>query len=206
MHSSALIPDILDSGFSCQHCGWCCRENFKIRITRDISRPSNAISVFPDDKRRIVKGTGMKWDDVAQPDTYSCLSDGDNLLAIGWILRRNEEGNCIFYRSGACTIYEWRPIICRCYPFFMGGKCVDIMRCEGLGNKISREKAGEMARMLKRYEIKKLRNYIGILGQIGERLNFTNLRLLPSGYSGDIIICDGETLSMRSITNKDQYF
>ncbi len=208
MHSSALIPGILDSGFSCQRCGWCCRENFKIRITKDILRPSNAISIFPDDIRRMIRGTGMKWDEVAQPDVYSCLSDGDNIFAIGWILRRSEEGNCIFYRSGACTIYEWRPMICRCYPFFMGGRGVDIMRCEGLGNKISREKAGEkageMARMLKRYEIKKLHSYIGILGQVGKKLNFTNLCLLPPGYSGNIIICDGETLSMRLITSKNR--
>ncbi|NJD78783.1 MAG: YkgJ family cysteine cluster protein [Candidatus Methanoperedens sp.] len=192
MHSSALIPAIMDSGFSCQRCGWCCRENFKIRITKDILRPSNAISIFPDDIRRIVRGTGKKLDEVAQPDTYSCLTDGDTIWAIGWILRRNEEGNCIFYRSGACTIYEWRPVICRCYPFFMGGKGVDIMRCGGLGNKTSWEKAGEIAWMLKRYEIKKLRSYIGILEQVGDKLSPANLCSLPENYSGNVLVCDGE--------------
>ncbi|VVB96242.1 Putative zinc- or iron-chelating domain protein [uncultured archaeon] len=200
MHSSALIPGILDSGFSCQRCGWCCRENFKIRITKDIQRPSNAISIFPDDIRRIIRGTGMKWDDVAQPDTYSCLSDGDIMWAIGWILRRNEEGDCIFYRSGACAIYEWRPMICRCYPFFMGEKSVDIMRCEGLENKISQKSAGEMARMLKRYEIKKLRSYIGIMEEIGAKLSSANLHSLPKDYSGDVLVCDGEARKLRHLT------
>ncbi len=200
MHSSALTPDILDSGFSCQRCGWCCRENFNITITKDILRPSNAISIFPDDIRGIIRGTGMKWDEVAQPDTYSCLSDGDIMWAIGWILRRNEGGDCIFYRSGACAIYEWRPMICRCYPFFMGEKSVDIMRCEGLGNKISRKSAGEMARILKRYEMKKLRSYIGIMEEIGDKLSSANLHSLPKDYSGDVLVCDGEARKLLHLT------
>jgi len=86
-HSSVFAEEILRSGFSCARCGWCCRENFKIRITKDILRPSNAISIFPDDIRHIATGTRLKLDEIALPDSYSCLSDGVNLLAIGWILR-----------------------------------------------------------------------------------------------------------------------
>jgi Fe-S-cluster containining protein len=112
-HSRDYVQDILESGFSCARCGWCCRENFKIRITKDILRPSNAISIFPDDIRRIMKGTGIKWDAVAQPDIYSCLSDGDKIYAIGWLLRRSDAEECVFYMDGACTIYEFRPMICR---------------------------------------------------------------------------------------------
>ena len=190
-HSSAFIPAILGSGFSCARCGWCCRENFNIRITEEISRPSNAISIFPDDIRRIIKSTGKQWDEVAQPDTYSCLSDGEGIWAIGWILRRNN-GNCVFYRDGECSIYEWRPAICRCYPFFMGEPCVDIMRCEGLGNRMTRESAGEMAMILKRYELKKLRSYVHIIEQLGDRLSLASLVPLPRGYEGELVVCDGE--------------
>ncbi len=194
-HSRDYVPDILKSGFSCARCGWCCRENFRIRITKDILRPSNAISIFPDDIRRIMKGTGMKWDDAAQPDIYSCLSDGDKMWAIGWLLRRNDAGDCVFYRDGACTIYEFRPMICRCYPFFMGERGVEVMHCEGLGKEMMRERAEEMARMLKRYEIKKLRSYISIMAQLGDKLSFANLVTLPHGYEGEVLVCDGEGIS-----------
>ncbi len=198
-HSVAFVHNIRISGFSCGRCGWCCRENFKIKITEDILRPSNAISIFPDDIRRIIKGTGMKWDEIAGPDVYSCLSDGDIIWAIGWILRRNDAGDCVFYRSGACGIYEWRPMICRCYPFFMGECDVDVMHCEGLGKKMTKARAVEMGKLLKRYEIKKLQSYIGIIKQLGDKLDLANLRLLPYGYSGGIFVCDGERISKHKI-------
>ncbi len=198
-HSRDYVPDMLESGFSCARCGWCCRENFSIRITSTIMRPSNAISIFSDDIRRIMKGTGLKWDEVAQPDIYSCLSDGDNIWAIGWLLRRNEAGNCVFYRDGACAIYEFRPMICRCYPFFMGERGVEVMRCEGLGKAVTKERAKEMARLLKRYEIKKLQSYIGIISQLGDKLSLDNLRALPRGYWGEVFVCDGEGISQRQL-------
>ncbi|VVB84783.1 Putative zinc- or iron-chelating domain protein [uncultured archaeon] len=190
--SSVFSPAIQDSGFSCVRCGWCCRENFKIRITPDILRPSNAISIFPGDIRRIIKGTGLARDEIDQPDIYSCLSDGDNIYAIGWILRRNDAGDCVFYMNGACTIYEWRPMICRCYPFFMGEHGVDVMRCEGLGNKMTRESAVDTGKLLKRYEIKKLQSYIGIIRQIGDTLKPANLCQLQKDFSGNVLVCDGE--------------
>ncbi len=199
IHSSAYVPHIRGSGFSCARCGWCCRNNFNIKITEDISRPSNAISIFPDDIRRIIKGTGLQWDDVAQPDIYSCLSDGENIWAVGWILRRNDAGDCVFYRDKTCAIYEWRPMICRCYPFFMGEWGVEVMHCKGLGNEMTQEMAAEMARMLKRYEIKKLRSYISIIRQLGDRLSFASLRALPRGYEGEVFVCDGEAVSRRSL-------
>ncbi|MCZ7383563.1 MAG: YkgJ family cysteine cluster protein [Candidatus Methanoperedens sp.] len=198
-HSRDYVPDIRKSAFSCARCGWCCRENFKIQITKDILRPSNAISVFPDDIRRIMKGTGMKWDDVAQPDIYSCLSDGDSIYAIGWLLRRNDAKECVFYRDGACTIYEFRPMICRCYPFFMDERGVEVMHCEGLGKEMARESAEGMALALKRYEMKKLRSYIRIIEQIGDKLSFANLRTLPRGYEGEVLVCDGEGISWRRL-------
>ncbi|MDP2845513.1 MAG: YkgJ family cysteine cluster protein [Candidatus Methanoperedens sp.] len=202
-HSRDYVPDMLESGFSCARCGWCCRENFRIRITPNILRPSNAISIFPDDIRRIMKGTGMKWDDVAQPDIYSCLSDGDKIWAIGWLLRRNEAEDCVFYRDGACAIYDFRPMICRCYPFFMGERGVEVMHCEGLGKEMARESAEAMARMVKRYEMKKLRSYIRIIEQIGDKLGLSNLRMLPRGYEGEVFVCDGEEISRRQLNSEN---
>lgn len=198
-HSRVFAAEILDSGSSCTRCGWCCRENFSITITKELQRPSNAISLFPDDIRHIMKGTGLKWDKIAQPDIYSCLSDREGILAIGWILKRNIAGNCVFYRDRTCKIYQFRPMICRCYPFFMGEMGMEIMHCEGSGNKISKSMSEDMGRMLKRYEIKKLSNYIKIIDQIKDRLNLNNLHALPQDYSGPIVICDGESISRRVI-------
>lgn len=198
-HSSVFAGEILESGILCARCGWCCRENFKISIMKDISRPSNAISIFPDDIRRIMKGKGLQWDEIVHPDTFSCLDDGENIRTIGWILQRNDKGECIFYRSGACTIYEWRPMICRCYPFFMGEQGIEVMHCEGKKNRIEEERMKQMALLVKRYEMKKLRNYIGIISQLGEKLRLSDLIPLPCGYEGEVIVCDGDTISRRRI-------
>ncbi len=198
-HSSVFAAQILESGLSCARCGWCCRENFKIRITKNISRPSNAISVFPDDIRRIMKGKGLQWDEIAQPDIFSCLDDGKNIRVIGWILQRGDNGDCIFYRNGGCSIYEWRPVICRCYPFFIGEQEIEVMHCEGKKNNIEEEKANEMALLVKRYEMKKLRNYIGIISLLGEKLRLSDLLPLPRGYEGEVIVCDGDNISWHRI-------
>ena len=198
-HSSVFAAQILESGLTCARCGWCCRENFNIRITKEILRPSNAISVFPDDIRRIMKGKGLQWDEIAQPDIYSCLDDGKNIRLIGWILQRGDNSNCVFHRNGGCSIYEWRPMICRCYPFFMGEHGIEVMQCEGKKNDIMEEKAKEMALLVKRYEMKKLRNYIGIISRVGEKLKLSDLLQLPHEYEGEVMVYDGENISHHLI-------
>ncbi|PWB54560.1 MAG: hypothetical protein C3F06_04170 [Candidatus Methanoperedenaceae archaeon] len=195
IHSSTLIHEIERTNFSCARCGWCCCRNFDIRITENISRPSNAISIFPGDIRRIIKMTGRKWDEVAEPDKYSCFSNGDDVLVIGWILKRNDEDNCVFYKNGKCTIYSCRPLICRCYPFFMGEKGIEIMHCEGLWKKTLNENDLEIGRALKRYELKKLHSYIRIIEQVGDKLNIAALKSLPEKYSCDVLVFDGESVS-----------
>ncbi|MCE8422368.1 MAG: YkgJ family cysteine cluster protein [Candidatus Methanoperedens sp.] len=197
--SSLYASALLNSGCSCARCGWCCRYNFDIRITKDISRPSNAISIFPEDIRRIIKGTGNEWNKIALPDIYSCLSDGDNIWVIGWILKRNDAGDCVFYRGGSCAIYKYRPMICRCYPFFMDEKGLDIMHCEGGKDKIAEEIADQAGLLLKRYEIKKLQSYISILSQLKDKLDIANLCSLPEDYSGNFLVCDNEGISLRRL-------
>lgn len=194
-NSASLVPDILTSRFSCIRCGWCCQRNFDIRITEDISRPSNAISIFPGDIRRIVRMTGCKWEEVAEPDRFSCLCEGDDVLAIGWILKRNNEGNCTFYSNGKCSIYDHRPVICRIYPFFMKDCGVEIMHCNGLGKEMKPEDAAEAGMILKRYEMKKLQSYIRIIEQIGDKLNFVRMKSLHDDHSGYVTVYDGENIS-----------
>lgn len=201
-HSSFFAGEIINSGLSCVRCGWCCRENFRIRITKDILRPSNAISVFPEDVSRIIKGTGKQWDEIVQPDIYSCLNDGSNIRAIGWILLRSDNGECIFYRNRTCMIYEWRPMICRCYPFFMGEHDVEVMHCEARKSVINYENGDQMAFLVKRYEMKKLRSYIKIILQLGEKLRTSDLCMLPVEYNGEIFVCDGKEIKRQSVGSK----
>jgi len=132
-----------------------------------------------------MKTMGLVWDEVAQPDIYSCFSD--------------DEETCVFHKNGGCTIYICRPMICRCYPFFMGEGGIEIMHCSGLGNVADNENAVEIGLALKRFEIKKLQSYIRIMEQIGEKLISANLRRLPDNFSGEIIVFDGETISKRSL-------
>lgn len=150
-----------------------------------------------------MKGKGLQWDEIAQPDIYSCLNDGKNIRTIGWILQRGDNGDCIFYRNGGCSIYEWRPVICRCYPFFIGEQEIEVMHCEGKKNNIEEEKTNEMALLVKRYEMKKLRNYIGIISLLGEKLRLSDLSPMPRGYEGEVIVCDGDTIS-RHIIKKNK--
>jgi Fe-S-cluster containining protein len=137
----------------------------------------------------------MEWDDVVEPDIYSCLSDGEAFLAIGWILQRNDAGACIFHANGKCSIYSWRPLICRCYPFFLKEYEVDIMHCDGLNRKITEQNAISQGKLLKRFEIKKLQSYIRIINQLGERLKLTDLCMLPENFSGEVDVFDGESIS-----------
>lgn len=200
--SSVFAKRIRGEGSSCMRCGWCCKENFKIRISEKIFRPSNAVSVFPGDIRRIVKKTGMEWHEVAEPDRYSCILCGNAVWAIGWILRRDEAQNCAFYSNNKCTIYMWRPVICRCYPFFMDERCsVDIMHCKKGNEELTENCAAEIGLVLKRYEIKKLQSYIRIIKQMEEKLELSNLHQLPENYSGKVFVCDGETVSSCRIDN-----
>ncbi len=160
-------------------------------------RPSNAISIFPSDIRRIIKMTGCKWDEVAEPDIYSCVLEEEDVVVIGWILKRSNEENCVFYRNGICTIYSCRPLICRCYPFFMGENGIEIMYCNSLKEITVHENAVKISKALKRYEIKKLQSYIRIIEQIGDKLklNIGSTKSLPGDFSGNVIVFDGENIS-----------
>lgn len=146
-----------------------------------------------------MKGTGLQWDMIAQPDIFSCLDDGEDIRTIGWILRRKDNGDCVFYGDCQCGIYEWRPMICRCYPFFTDGSDVEVMHCEGGKNRIDKMSADLFALMVKRYEIKKLRSYTGIILQLGTKLKLHDLRPLPPYYEGKVTVYDGESVTLRRI-------
>jgi len=100
--------------------------------------------------------------------------------------------SAFFYTGGGCKIYESRPLICRCYPFLMGELVIDIMHCEEGKSRIDARSAKQIALLVKRYELKKLRSYISIFSQLGDKLRLADLHPLPKGYDGELIVCDGE--------------
>lgn len=75
----------------------------------------------------------------------------------------------------------------------MGELEVEIMHCDGAKGRIKARSAKQMALLVKRYELQKLRNYIGIISQLGDKLRLADLHPLPNGYDGLVIVCDGES-------------
>jgi Fe-S-cluster containining protein len=57
----------------------------------------------------------------------------------GYEMRKNRRGECVFLDEAVCTIYVFRPLVCRFYPFELkpderGGyifSCTD--ECPGIG-------------------------------------------------------------------------
>jgi hypothetical protein len=108
--------------------------------------------------------------------------DGDRTgETFEWALRTDACGDCSFYReaedgTGACSVHENRPLICRTYPFSVAlggtaqpmGEAVDeagmvrAHECEGLGRDISREAAEELAAALKERAIREIEEAIAV--------------------------------------------
>jgi hypothetical protein len=74
----------------------------------------------------------------------------------------------------------------------MGELDVEIIHCKGGKGRIDAPGAKQIALLVKKYELQKLRNYIGIISQLGDKLRLADLHPLPDGYEGVVIVCDGE--------------
>jgi Fe-S-cluster containining protein len=90
-------------------CGRCCT--------------SFGVCVTPSDIRRIALETGLEPISfiaaIPEPpdrerDEPSVIIDGKPSLII---LKWSKHRNCIFYGSEGCTVYSYRPLLCRAYPF-----------------------------------------------------------------------------------------
>ena len=157
-------------GFECTRCGACCRS--------EADDPHTA-TVFPDEVRRL-EGEGYDWRDVARPMPFGLDDDGTG-ETFEWALQVDDCGDCTFYEeaddgTGACTVHEERPLICRTYPFSVAvggtsqpmGEAVDaegVVRaheCEGLGRDISRADAEELAAALKERAVRELEEAIEV--------------------------------------------
>ena len=187
------LADAIESiGFECTRCGACCKAEASAGCGGSAdgsgSEPHTA-TVFPDEIRRLQAAATERgdepydWRDVARPMPYGVeeTDEGQTGETFEWALQTDSCGDCAFYTegdggTGACTVHDDRPLVCRTYPFSLAlggatepmGEAVDregLVRaheCEGLGREIEREAAEELAETLKRRTIRELEEAIGV--------------------------------------------
>ncbi|XVH30644.1 YkgJ family cysteine cluster protein [Haloferacaceae archaeon DSL9] len=192
---TAELADAIEAiGFECTRCGACCKGYDAPNEDGSTAREPHTATVFPDEVRRLRAASDaaaaeptaeaeIEWRDVARPMPYG-LEDGEDGLegeTFEWALQTSACGDCRFYEetadgTGACTVHENRPLICRTYPFSVAlggtsqpmGEAVDeigIVRaheCEGLGRDIDREDAEALARALKERAVRELDEAIAV--------------------------------------------
>lgn len=166
---AALADAIEEIGFECTRCGGCCKGLGE----------EHTATVFPDEVRELTAAEDLEWRDVARPMPFGLDADG-NGETFEWALQTDGCGDCTFYEeedgTGACTVHEHRPLICRTYPFSVAlggtsqpmGEAVDeagmvrAHECEGLGRDISRDDAEELAAALKERAVTELEEAIDV--------------------------------------------
>ncbi|MDO5844567.1 MAG: YkgJ family cysteine cluster protein [Methanocorpusculum sp.] len=122
-----LAEKISEKGFRCLRCGKCC------------SGDDNEVMVSPEEVDLLVKASGLSFDEIAEPYP-SWIEESGAKFTFGWVLKRGEDGNCIFLKEKKCSVYNSRPHICRTYPFMLDGFDLLTSECEGVGScKISEE-------------------------------------------------------------------
>ena len=174
---SDLADAIETMGFECTRCGACCKAAEGPATTED-----HTATVFPDEVRDLRTATDRDWRDVARPMPYGIEDgpDGPTGETFEWALETTGCGDCTFYDetdgTGACTVHETRPLICRTYPFSVAldgtnqpmGAAVDQVgsvrahECEGLGRDIDRADAEALARALKTRAVRELEEAIAV--------------------------------------------
>jgi Fe-S-cluster containining protein len=153
------IADTIETvGFECTDCGDCCTAE---------DEPL-AVTVFPDERRRLAEATEASPDEVSEPSPFG----GDETFE--WTVRRDACGDCFFHdgdrEGGGCSAYETRPSVCRTYPFAVrfdegveetaeqtydiGEATLAVGECEGTGRDMDREEALELAREVKERAVK----------------------------------------------------
>lgn len=161
-------------------------------------REPHTATVFPDEIRELQDAGDYDWRDMARPMPYGVDGEGDDATGetFEWALQTDACGDCTFYEegddgTGACTVHDDRPLICKTYPFSVAlggtsqpmGEAVDSValpaqreagetgdgegmvrahECEGLGRDISREEAEELAAALKERAIREIEEAIGV--------------------------------------------
>ncbi|HJJ48748.1 MAG TPA: YkgJ family cysteine cluster protein [Methanocorpusculum sp.] len=132
-----LEDDLKKSGFACRMCAKCC------------SGPDNEVMVSPDEVDVLIQASGLSFAEIAEPYPEWFQKKGGGRFTLGWILKRGQDGSCMFLKDGRCLVYQARPHICRTYPFMLNRGELIISECEGCGGApMSDEDAKALARAL----------------------------------------------------------
>lgn len=116
-----LEEKIKKTGFKCRMCAECC------------SGGNNEVMVSADEIEIIEEKTGLKFNEIAEPYPEWIDADDEKRYTFGWVLKRGDDGNCIFLENKRCRIYDDRPNICRTYPFMIDNNNELLtFECDGL--------------------------------------------------------------------------
>ena len=97
--------------FRCTCCGNCCREPIVLVTDEDIRRIIAHTHQNPLEVVDFYTPEDVEWD-TDQPG-WIHLKSGLQIMG----LRRNDQGCQYLGEDDLCTIYEYRPVTCRRYPF-----------------------------------------------------------------------------------------
>jgi Fe-S-cluster containining protein len=86
--------------FRCEKCALCCGDT-KDRVRRILLLEVEAESI----SQKTHKGI----------DNFAEKLDGSEPYV--YMMKKAENGKCVFLKGNLCTIYKTRPLICRFYPF-----------------------------------------------------------------------------------------
>lgn len=102
-HSDRILRRIaegIEEQIDCTQCGNCCRQATAKVTDRDVDRLARHFRVKPERIRA----------DYVVPDEEE-----------EFVLRRLEDGACVFLSGNLCTVYEARPDVCQRYPHLVRG-------------------------------------------------------------------------------------
>lgn len=86
--------------FECNGCGLCCKDtDYRIRT----------IALLKDEAEKISQSTKREISDFAERLR--------GMHPYAYLMRKNEEGFCVFREENRCSIYKIRPLVCEFYPF-----------------------------------------------------------------------------------------
>ncbi|MGB9676294.1 MAG: YkgJ family cysteine cluster protein [Candidatus Bathyarchaeales archaeon] len=90
--------------FKCIKCALCCG---------DTENRTRTILMLKTEVEKIATKTKMR------PESF--VEEVKGFEPYAYMMRKNANGKCIFLNKNRCTIYAYRPLICRFYPFELKG-------------------------------------------------------------------------------------
>ncbi len=98
------MPEWFNEGlrFRCTRCSNCCRHE------------SGYVFLSKEDIRRLAAGLDLSEEEFLEKYTRVVEPAGARRIS----LKEQKNFDCIFWQDGHCSVYPWRPVQCRTYPFW----------------------------------------------------------------------------------------